>query len=358
MVLTKEILKTINAKNIEWYKSKGYECKLRDNVLVRVEDLSIGAKDNISYQCDLCEKISTRHFYKFSSKDNLHKKTYCVKCANELMKRNKGAEFVAKNGEKLCSKCKRNLPANSDYFYLKNDTRDGFVQRCKECIGKNFTDYLTNIPEDGYVFCKKCKRELPHDYLHFPADKNCKTGLRFVCRECTDSLSGFLSEDYIPQEKWTDAELDLLKRLYKDYTTEELVNNFFQNRTGKSLISQADVHGFAFKTEETKLRSRIQQGEKVSKKLKGRIISEEHRAKTSKGLRKYYETHRGSRYGIKLTEEQIKALSERNTRVGKWKGNKNPRHINPLNGSLNGKVVLLHFTLNCEVTQKIGSKIL
>ena len=36
-------------------------------------------------------------------------------------------------GIKTCSKCKRELPANLDYFYAYSQTKDGLRSHCKDC---------------------------------------------------------------------------------------------------------------------------------------------------------------------------------------------------------------------------------
>ena len=60
---------------------------------------------------------------------------------------------------KQCTQCKRELPANKDFYFMKLGKLNN---RCKECCGRHFTNHLTHIPKEGYVFCKKCDRELPH----------------------------------------------------------------------------------------------------------------------------------------------------------------------------------------------------
>ena len=49
----------------------------------------------------------------------------------------------------------------------------------------------------------------------------------------------------------------------------------------------------------------------------------------------YYKTHTPWWKGKKRPPEQCKKISERNTRLGKWKGENNPRFINPLSSSDN-----------------------
>lgn len=131
-------------------------------------------------------------------------------------------------------------------------------------------------------------------------------------------------------------DLKLLSEIYKDYTNEELVNKFFPNRTKHALDTQAQKYGFAWKTDETKERANKSRSLKCSEKLKGRKMSDEAKKKLSESKREYYKYHSGWWKGKKRSPEQCKAISERFIKMGKWKGETNPRHTNPLNGCLNG----------------------
>lgn len=235
------------------------------------------------------------------------------------------------NETKICNRCKRELPLDSDHFNHKCDTKDGWASRCKECMGAKFTTYL--IEKDGYRICKKCGRELPYIAKYFPTDKTTKTGLRNVCRECNPKYYGFLPDDFVPQEKWSDEELKILEENYKDYTNDELIEKFFPNRTIRSVESQASVHGWSGKTDEAYHRGRLSQ----ANAMMGRRIemTEQWRNNISKSRKKYFETHDGWWKGRKRSKEQCAQISER--MKGKWAGDKNPRHINPLNGENNGR---------------------
>lgn len=236
---------------------------------------------------------------------------------------------------KICTKCKRELPLDIDHFNHKCDTKDGWTSRCKECSGYKFTNHLTHIPKPGYKFCIKCNKELPISIQYFPPDNACKDGLRNVCR-CCGKDGHYMEDGYKPTEYWTENNLKLLESVYHDYTNEELVEKFFPNRTKHALDTQADKNGFAWKTKETYLRSRKIQAEKVSQKLKGKIVSDETKQKISEARIKYYETHYGWAKGKHFSVEHCKNISNAKKESGQWKGNSNPRHINPLNGSLNG----------------------
>ena len=106
---------------------------------------------------------------------------------------------------KICNKCGRELPLDSDHFYKNCVQKDGFTKICKECKGYHFTKYLTC--KEGYMFCKKCDRELPYTVQYFPEDKKSTVlGLRKVCRECNPSYGRFLEDGELPKYKWSEEE--------------------------------------------------------------------------------------------------------------------------------------------------------
>lgn len=246
-------------------------------------------------------------------------------------------EYQARNGFKKCNKCNRVLPANTDYYYLKKDTHDGFNNRCKECMGKKFTDYLTHIPKEGHVFCKKCGRELPHTFMYFPVDKSCSTGLRFVCRECNPSYGRFLEEDEFPNEQWSDEDKNILIENYSNYTGLELKEKFFKNRSVRSIECMASILDVNKKSDETYKRSRMIAAAKTSEKTKGIPKSVESRLKLSESKKKYYETHDSWWKGKKRSKEQCEQISRRMKESMAWSGDNNPRHLKPLFGENNGR---------------------
>ena len=236
---------------------------------------------------------------------------------------------------KRCTQCSRELPANRDYFFMKLGKLNN---RCKECCGRHFTNHLSHIPKDGHVFCKKCDRELPHTYQYFPEDKGCKTGLRYICRECNPSYGRFLNDGENPRIEWSDDDIELLKKIYNEYTSIELKEKFFPNRTIRAIESQASVLKLCTgKTEEAKIRANNHKSKLLSDMFKGRVYAEEWKKKLSQSKKEYYKTHESYWKGKNRSKEQCEKMSRIMKEKGSWVGNKNPRHLNPLYGENNGR---------------------
>lgn len=86
---------------------------------------------------------------------------------------------------KICSTCKRELPATPQYFYKFIHAKDGLKSSCKECQGGNFK-VKEKLPE-GYRRCNRCKQVLPEteDYfLKYWSKKDSKYYWKCHCLEC------------------------------------------------------------------------------------------------------------------------------------------------------------------------------
>lgn len=90
---------------------------------------------------------------------------------------------------KICTKCKRELPATLEYFYADKRVKGGLLSRCKECVraaNRDGTGSLRIIVglREGYQFCPGCKQAYPATHDYFWYDHNRKSGLRVRCIEC------------------------------------------------------------------------------------------------------------------------------------------------------------------------------
>lgn len=224
-----------------------------------------------------------------------------------------------------------------DHFFKRHSTKDGLTNECKECLGKKFTRNL--IVKEGYKFCKKCDRELLAINKFFPEDKLCKDGLRNVCRECGQD-GHFMEDNYIPKRWWTKEEDDFFIAVYNNYTNEELIKIYYHDCTSKDLSDKAFRLGILGKTDEVKIRANIQRSKKTSGEksyMYGKPMSDDRKKKLSIAKKGKYIGINNKLFGIPHTEEHKKNSGIARKKLGRWKGNNNPRHNNPLVGSENGR---------------------
>jgi hypothetical protein len=82
---------------------------------------------------------------------------------------------------KACSKCGRIFPATLEYFYSDKECRYGVSSICKECRGHKFGIFEKNKPVDGYKICSRCGRNFPYTTEYFYSNGK---DLTSSCKEC------------------------------------------------------------------------------------------------------------------------------------------------------------------------------
>lgn len=241
---------------------------------------------------------------------------------------------------KKFTKCKRELMLNSDYFYVNRARKDGFGEKCKECSGQNFTKY--HQLKDGEMFCKRCEKILPYTDEYYPKDKSTKTGLRNVCYICSKGKAG--SARYGKRKEraleWKKEEDLLLISLYPDNTNEEIIDKF-PNRTIGALTDRAS----SLKIEKSPI-AREKQYKAHSEKMKvssawiGVSRTDEEKENLSLLMKERWKEDYDTMLKYVQYErspELRKNMSNLRTKEGRWKGENNPRYLNPLKGSENGR---------------------
>lgn len=83
---------------------------------------------------------------------------------------------------KICTKCDRELPATSEYFFKDKQKKDGLRPSCRECNGSKFIKKEAVL--DGYKKCTKCNKILPATIDFFHQEKTSNDGLRPDCKKC------------------------------------------------------------------------------------------------------------------------------------------------------------------------------
>lgn len=253
-------------------------------------------------------------------------------------------KIFAKENFKICKQCQKELPKNTDYFLKNKEASDGFMSGCKECKGHKYTNKLSKIPKENHKFCIKCDRELPSTFQYFPPDKNCKDGIRNVCRECGKD-GHFMEDGYTPKKWWTDEEEKLLAKVYPHYLNSELIETYFPDKTEKDLWDKVYIlnkeKGYKIaKSEDTVKRRHENQSIKMSGEnspLFGIPKTIEHRKKLSEARKGRFVGVNSYWFGRKRSSEQVENMRLIMKEKGKWKGINNPRHQNPLTKEKNGR---------------------
>lgn len=92
---------------------------------------------------------------------------------------------------KICTKCKQEYPATSEYFYNNNRNKDKLHNWCKKCCkeydlnrSKNKEKILKEqeLASKQLKICSKCQQI--KQFSQFNSDNNKKYGLSSVCKEC------------------------------------------------------------------------------------------------------------------------------------------------------------------------------
>lgn len=100
---------------------------------------------------------------------------------------------------RVCSKCGRELPLTSEYFYVNKKNAEGFRCECKSCQNAHYKIYYDNkyksehekqqvirndLKQRNVKVCTGCKQLLPADIDYFYARKDTPDGLSYYCKEC------------------------------------------------------------------------------------------------------------------------------------------------------------------------------
>lgn len=117
---------------------------------------------------------------------------------------------------KICSKCKRELPALPEYFWRDISHKDGLHSWCKSCCTSNREIF---VQRDRKICCR-CKNELPSTEEYFFRNYTKADGFRDECKACAKKYYQDNKEKIREQRKsWRRANSNSLsnekKRKYK-----------------------------------------------------------------------------------------------------------------------------------------------
>lgn len=132
MILTNEIEIKINTKNIKHYKDLGYECELKDIIIVKSIDIIKGSHKIVDVKCEICNSESKLKIVKYWENREKYNFYSCKKCSGEKRKMTN----LDKYGVEYISQTKGNRERMKKFM-----SSDEFKDKSKETmIGKYGVD--------------------------------------------------------------------------------------------------------------------------------------------------------------------------------------------------------------------------
>jgi len=112
-----------------------------------------------------------------------------------------------------CPGCKRDLPANTEYFFSMKNGKLGVGGHCKECRGFKFTPILD--VEEGYARCPKCELDLLVNEENFHIRKDGKNGFKKTCRKCIGIKEAQFRKDNLEMMRERNHKSDIKRKDFK-----------------------------------------------------------------------------------------------------------------------------------------------
>lgn len=145
--------------------------------------------EELKKQCNLCRNVYPAdivHFYRHKGgKFGLSGR--CKECRGGSFGVKKTSSLPkAKEGNKYCGGCKKELPLDHEHFYRKKNNKSGWGSWCKECWGIPYGVHQINKTykaQKGHKFCAVCEKEFPFSY--FSKTKDNKDGHHSTCKQCS-----------------------------------------------------------------------------------------------------------------------------------------------------------------------------
>lgn len=162
MIITNQVIVTINYLNINHYKSIGFEgVKHNQKIIVSVNDLPLESNTKIRVKCDICGVEKTLSYQKYNKnirKYNLYTcDTSCAQLKNKLTLKNLyGSENFNRSDE-------NKIKLKEKYDLITKEIEDrGYIvcRRCDESF--ELSNYIKNINGRYKSICRQCRNKQIH----------------------------------------------------------------------------------------------------------------------------------------------------------------------------------------------------
>lgn len=140
MLLDKEVEIKMNSKHISKYKSLGYDCKVNEKVLIKIEHLSLYSKCEVNVSCDVCgkhNKINYTNYNKLIKKNGLYR---CFECGKEKAKLTMIDKYGVDNPTKSNEIVKK---IQEKYKEKSEEEKKQMVKKQKETMFNKYGSWFT-----------------------------------------------------------------------------------------------------------------------------------------------------------------------------------------------------------------------
>ncbi|MBU3186656.1 zinc-ribbon domain-containing protein [Clostridium estertheticum] len=149
-----------NSANKKWFENKGYTyTKMKDEFIVKVEDLNIGSHSSVNIVCDGCNKKSTTNWRTYKRSVREDGKCYCKLCAGDyrleksLLSRRNNSVSIAQYLINIYGKdnlakyidVEKNAEDGIDPYTITHGSR---IKIWMKCINTDYHDSYLIVPSD------------------------------------------------------------------------------------------------------------------------------------------------------------------------------------------------------------------
>lgn len=149
MIIDKNVLLKISSTNFTYYKTKGYEFKKGDSIIIDVKDLQFGTGVKVNVKCDICEKENKIYLQKY----NMNKEKYGVYTCRKCSKFKRIKTTIERYGVDNASQCiniknKKKLTTLKNYGFENPSQSKIIKEQKKKTMLKNYgVEYVLQSKE-------------------------------------------------------------------------------------------------------------------------------------------------------------------------------------------------------------------
>jgi transposase-like protein len=169
MIITKEVKIKIVPKNFETYKNCGYDIKMGEQLILRVEDLPPNSRKIVKVECDNCGKEKEMKYNDYVKVFDKKQKYYCSDCRVESIRQGFQDKYGVNNcfqSDEIKSKIRKTIfeKYGVEHHLQNKDILQKLMDTNQERYGVNFIPELKKYTQEEFIdMCIKVHGDL-YDY--------------------------------------------------------------------------------------------------------------------------------------------------------------------------------------------------